>query len=206
MVGSGQILVAAQSADVRRTVGPTFRRHSPMFAVPQVCTPQDWGIEVTHEASGEVVDDGSLRHRRTMCNGGVMTTETPPAPTVVDTPFDELSATIPASSRFLRVVRLMAASAAAIADFDVEEIEDLRIVVDELCSAAMERAVGPIDIQMQLRAGECVYLATAPCEAGAAALDSMRSTIVGALTDSYHFAVTDDLIRFGFTKTCSSDR
>lgn len=133
-------------------------------------------------------------------------TETSSAPAALDVPFDVLSACIPASSRFLRVVRLMATSAAAIANFDVEEIEDLRIVVDELCSAAMERAVGPIDIQMQLRVGECVYLATAPCEIGAAALDSMRSTIVGALTDTYHFAVTDDLIRFGFAKTSTSQR
>ncbi len=141
-----------------------------------------------------------------MCDGGGMTTETPLVPTAIDVPFDEVSASIPASSRFLRVVRLMATSAAAIAEFDIEEIEDLRIVVDELCAAAMERAVGPIDIQMQLRAGECVYLATAPCEMGAAPLDSMRSTIVGALTDSYHFAVTDDLVRFGFTKTSTSQR
>ncbi len=130
-----------------------------------------------------------------------MTTHAPPEVAPVDIPYEEVSASIPPSSRFLRVARLMATSTASIVDFDVEDIEDLRIVVDELCSAAMERAVGPIDIQVQVRPGEYVYLATAPCELGAPALDSMRSTIIATLTDSYHFAVTADLVRFGFSKT-----
>ncbi len=99
---------------------------------------------------------------------------------------------------------MMATSTASIADFDVEEIEDLRIVVDELCAAAMERAIGSIDIEMQIRPGECTFSATARCRPGASMLDAMRSTIVGALTDSYHFAVIEDEIRFGFTKTGAS--
>ncbi len=43
-----------------------------------------------------------------------------------------------AHQRYLRVARAAAASLGAANGFDVEEIDDLRIAVDELCSALLE--------------------------------------------------------------------
>lgn len=44
---------------------------------------------------------------------------------------------VPANTRFLHVVRLTAAGAAAEAGLDAAQIEDVKIAVDELCSTAM---------------------------------------------------------------------
>ncbi|MGI8663194.1 MAG: hypothetical protein ACR2LQ_08285 [Acidimicrobiales bacterium] len=50
--------------------------------------------------------------------------------------------TLPPDSRLLRVARLVASGVATTAGFDVEELEDLRIAVDELCAALLEGGSG----------------------------------------------------------------
>jgi serine/threonine-protein kinase RsbW len=45
---------------------------------------------------------------------------------------------LPAESRYLHIVRLTAAGAAAEAGLDAAEIEDVKIAVDELCSVAID--------------------------------------------------------------------
>lgn len=49
--------------------------------------------------------------------------------------------TVPASGEFLTVLRTAAASLAASADFSIDDIEDLRIAVDEACSILVTRAI-----------------------------------------------------------------
>jgi len=48
--------------------------------------------------------------------------------------------TVPASSEHLRVLRLVAASLAASLGLDIDQLDDLRIAVDELCSLLIEHA------------------------------------------------------------------
>ena len=47
---------------------------------------------------------------------------------------DTISITIPASPEYLHVVRLVAAGLASRISFTLEDIEDLKIAVDELCA------------------------------------------------------------------------
>jgi len=49
---------------------------------------------------------------------------------------------LPADKRLVRVARLVASGVATTAGFDVEEVEDLRIAVDELCTALVEGGDG----------------------------------------------------------------
>jgi hypothetical protein len=42
--------------------------------------------------------------------------------------------TVPAEARYVRAVRLVAASLAADCGFDVDELDDVRVAVDELCA------------------------------------------------------------------------
>jgi serine/threonine-protein kinase RsbW len=49
---------------------------------------------------------------------------------------------LPADTRLVRVARLVASGVATAAGFDVEQVEDLRIAVDELCSALIEGGDG----------------------------------------------------------------
>jgi serine/threonine-protein kinase RsbW len=47
---------------------------------------------------------------------------------------DEVELSVPAKPELLSLARLTVAALAARADFDYEEIEDLRLAIDELCS------------------------------------------------------------------------
>jgi serine/threonine-protein kinase RsbW len=47
---------------------------------------------------------------------------------------DKISIRIPAAPEYIRIVRLVASGLASRLDFTIEEIEDLKIAVDELCA------------------------------------------------------------------------
>jgi len=47
--------------------------------------------------------------------------------------------TVPARSEHLRVLRLVAASVAASLELDVDQLDDLRIAIDELCGGLIAR-------------------------------------------------------------------
>jgi serine/threonine-protein kinase RsbW len=49
---------------------------------------------------------------------------------------------LPPDTRLVRVARLVASGVATTAGFDVDELEDLRIAVDELCAALVEGGNG----------------------------------------------------------------
>ena len=51
---------------------------------------------------------------------------------------------IPAELRFLRIARLTAAGIAGDLGFGLQDVEDLRVAVDEMCAALIEDA-GPWD-------------------------------------------------------------
>ena len=53
---------------------------------------------------------------------------------------DEVSLKFPASFEYIRLARLVASGLAAQVNFNLDDIEDLRIAVDELCSALVEAA------------------------------------------------------------------
>ncbi|MDN5852218.1 MAG: hypothetical protein L0K86_05095 [Actinomycetia bacterium] len=54
--------------------------------------------------------------------------------------------TIPAAGEFLSVVRTATAALGATADFVIDDIEDLRIAVDEACSILLARAIPGTDL------------------------------------------------------------
>ena len=64
-------------------------------------------------------------------------------PQLVDTTLDgPIELTLPADSRLLRLVRLVASGLASTAGFDVDQLEDLRIAVDEAVAALLEGGDG----------------------------------------------------------------
>lgn len=56
--------------------------------------------------------------------------------------------TVPARSEHLRVMRLVATSVGASLDLDVDQLDDLRIAIDDLCSMLIEDA--PRDAKLHL--------------------------------------------------------
>ncbi len=58
--------------------------------------------------------------------------------------------TVPARSEHLRVLRLVAASVAASLELDVDQLDDLRIAIDELCGGLIEHAVHGARLRLRL--------------------------------------------------------
>lgn len=61
----------------------------------------------------------------------------------------EVHLEVPASPEFLRMARMMAAGVASRLGFTYEEVEDLRIAIDELCYSLVGRAGRPGTIRLR---------------------------------------------------------
>lgn len=62
-------------------------------------------------------------------------------------PEDVVTITLPAAGAYLSVLRTATAGLAARLDFTLDEIEDLRIAVDEACAMLLSQAVGGADLE-----------------------------------------------------------
>jgi serine/threonine-protein kinase RsbW len=60
---------------------------------------------------------------------------------------------IPAEPRFLRIARLTAAGIAGDLGFGLQDVEDLRVAVDEMCAALIEDAAPGLEFQLAYRIG-----------------------------------------------------
>ena len=67
------------------------------------------------------------------------------------TPRDVVAITLPASSAYLTVLRTATAGLAARLDFTIDEIEDLRIAVDEACAMLLVQALPGADITCEFQ-------------------------------------------------------
>lgn len=102
-------------------------------------------------------------------------------------PVDVITVELPAHSAYLSVLRTMTAGLAARADFTLEEIEDLKMAIDEACAAVLPSAVA--DAQMtcdfELSAtGMRVAVSTTTNGGRLPEPDSFAWMVLSALTDS----------------------
>lgn len=68
-------------------------------------------------------------------------------------PTDVVTITLPAAGAYLSVLRTATAGLAARLDFTLDEIEDLRIAVDEACAMLLTQAVPGADLDCQFELG-----------------------------------------------------
>jgi serine/threonine-protein kinase RsbW len=69
-------------------------------------------------------------------------------------PRDLVVITLPADSAYLSVLRTATAGLAARLDFTIDEIEDLRIAVDEACAMLLPQAVAGADVVCEFELDE----------------------------------------------------
>jgi serine/threonine-protein kinase RsbW len=107
--------------------------------------------------------------------------------------------TIPPDPRLLRLVRLVASGLASTAGFDVDELEDLRIAVDEAVTALLEGGDGtrlPLRFKIEGRqvtmTGEAAASGTDPLDAERLELSSQ---ILEAVCDEHELGVADGAVR-----------
>ena len=100
---------------------------------------------------------------------------------------NEVRIAIPASLEFVRIVRLTASGLASRLGFDVEEIENLRVAIDELASMAIEASDGGmLEITFQSSENELRIEGSAPAKAGAeVGIDALTGQILKAVIDDY---------------------
>ena len=113
-----------------------------------------------------------------------------------------VSLTVPAQPEFLRLVRLAAADTGARAELSIEEIDDLRIAVDELTYALI--GDDPLDVMLTVRyaaspglveiEGTCV----APDEP--VEVSQLSKSIIGAVVDEHEILDVDGTRGFRLVK------
>jgi serine/threonine-protein kinase RsbW len=102
---------------------------------------------------------------------------------------ERIELVLPADKRLVRVARLVASGVATTAGFDVEEVEDLRIAVDELCTALVEGGDGgPLFLGFDLGDGEVSIIGTTSAT-GVAAFEpdrlALSRQILAVVVDEY---------------------
>jgi serine/threonine-protein kinase RsbW len=115
----------------------------------------------------------------------------------------EVSLELPGTADFLRLARLAAADLGSRAGFNYDEIEDLRIGVDELCHSIMSAdGTGRVSLRFQLGDGALVVDGHGPpAEAGREdARSELSKTIVAAVVDEHEFGRDGDGLRFRLVK------
>jgi serine/threonine-protein kinase RsbW len=113
-----------------------------------------------------------------------------------------VSLSVPGRPEYLRLVRLAAADSGARADLSIEDVEDLRIAVDELTYALM--GDNPADETLTLRyvASQGVVEIEGTCAIAGApvAVSELSQTIIGAVVDEHEISDHDGVRHFRLVK------
>jgi serine/threonine-protein kinase RsbW len=103
--------------------------------------------------------------------------------------------TIPSDPRLLRLVRLVASGLASTAGFNVDELDDLRIAVDEAVTALLEGGDGSaVPMRFEVDGEQVAMTGTTPAS-GSDPLDADRleisTQILAAVCDEHDLRVED---------------
>ena len=109
--------------------------------------------------------------------------------------------TVPASLEYVRIVRLTASGVASRLGFDVEELEDLRVAVDELASIVVESADGgELTVNFAVLADMLRIEGEAALPAESAdrevRADELTSQILAAVVDEWELETHGGRVRF----------
>jgi len=96
---------------------------------------------------------------------------------------------VPGRPEYLRLVRLAAADAGTRAELSIEDVEDLRIAVDETLTLTYTASPGLVEIEGSI-----------PATGAAVEVSDLSQSIIGAVVDDHE--IVDDGVtrRFRFTK------
>ena len=116
---------------------------------------------------------------------------------------DEVRLSMPASPHLLRVARLTAAGLAGRLGFSFDEIEDVKIAVDELCFAVVgsKGRPGTLTLRYLLHADSLTIEGSGPSDGGPWPEQSeFSSQILNAVVDEHALSREGDELRFRLLK------
>ena len=113
---------------------------------------------------------------------------------------------VPADPRFLTLVRLAAAGMAAQTGLTVEEVDDLKIAVDEACAVLLQPAdpAAVVEVSFQEEPHRIQVEAKREMSDGPDRIDDMVRTILEATTDEHEFVRANGVSSFRLTKLVGS--
>lgn len=111
---------------------------------------------------------------------------------------------LPADTRLLRLVRLVASGLASTAGFDVDELDDLRIAVDEAVASLLEGGDGSrLSLRFEVGKSDVGMAGEVPAAPGRP-LDPDRvelsTQILAAVCDEHELAMSDGTVRVRIAK------
>jgi hypothetical protein len=118
---------------------------------------------------------------------------------------DEVKLTLPATPEFLRLARVTASGLASRMGFTVDEVEDLRLAIDELCFALTGSPPpdGTVELRYRLD-GAALQVEGVGHFNGTAALPltltDLSERILDALVDEHELLADDGVPRFRLVK------
>jgi serine/threonine-protein kinase RsbW len=120
----------------------------------------------------------------------------------------EVLLTLPAQARMVRVARLTASAVASFADFTLDDIDDLKIAVDEACVVLLEHGDGgPVELTFRFAPGS-VHV-RGRTSGRSANLDGeqvqLAARILDVVTDEFEVDVDGDSLTFRLQKSAAAD-
>lgn len=111
---------------------------------------------------------------------------------------DAVRLSVPASLENMRIVRLTVSGVASRLGYDVDDIENLRIAVDELASIIVDDTInGTLDISFAANDADFHIEGQAPLAPGASiAVDELSAQILNAVCDKYEVRADNGAARF----------
>lgn len=108
-------------------------------------------------------------------------------------PPDRVELSLPAAPELLSLPRLVAAAVAARCGFNVDEVEDVRLAIEELCLAAFDgRGPGRLHIGLDLSAGSLAVDCTFESDGTGGAEAPARGETASGLTEQLLEALADE--------------
>jgi serine/threonine-protein kinase RsbW len=117
-----------------------------------------------------------------------------------------VSLTVPRLPEYLRLVRLAAAESGARAELSIEDVEDLRIAVDELTYALLgedtdeHAADATLTLRYSVAPGRVEIEGTGPATGKPMQVSELSRTIIGAVADEYEVVEEGGVRRFRLVK------
>jgi len=120
---------------------------------------------------------------------------------------EDISLRFPASLEYIRLARLLASGLAAQMNFTLDDIEDLRIAVDELCSAFVEAAADrtcTVTVAFRIDGQQIQMEADVPTAAsnGAYVIDDISAHILRAAVDRHELEQAAERLVARMSKQC----
>ncbi len=116
----------------------------------------------------------------------------------------EVRLEVPASPEFLRITRIMVAGVASRLGFTLDEVEDLRIAIDELCFALVGKGrLGTVELRYEMLADGLAVEGTGHFTddgANEPHLSPMSNQILGAMVDEVQLGSGPDGPTFRMVK------